>query len=217
MTVTGWPAMAVVGPVTLLAARSVEFVNVLTSWRLVGVSDCVKLVPRPVTVENVPDSLPKFITPKLWPPAGVKPPTRARLNVPARVAEPVIFVLPYWPLAGVPPICSLKVVPDVSLKLPLTASVLPEPTVNVPLLAKAPVVLRFAPLLRVKLPLFEAKPEMAGTVAPAPSSTIVAALLVIETPLGTFSFEPFITFHVPPVSVAAGKLRERGRADRQCA
>ena len=61
--------------------------------------------------------------------------------MPPSAAEPPMTACPNSPLAGVPPICSSSVLPEVSVRLPATLSVLPAPSVMSPLLVTVPVLI----------------------------------------------------------------------------
>ena len=132
---------------------------------------------------------------------GLKPLTRARLKAPASAAVLVTATWPNWPLAGVPPIWTLSVPAEVWVKLPATVSVLPAPTVRLPLLVKSPAVVKSAPSVRLKLPLLEVRPAMPAIVAPAPPRVMLASLVVMVVPVGNSRVAPSRAFQVPPVSV----------------
>ncbi len=103
---------------------------------------------------------------------------------------PVLVTWPKSPLAGVPPICKLSVPAAVCAKLPATLSVLPAPTVKLPLLLKSPVVEKLAPPVTLKPPLLEAMPAMAVIVAPLPPRPMLPALSVIAVLAGNASVAP---------------------------
>src|SRR5581483_9461084 len=85
----------------------------------------------------------------------------------------------------------------------MTESVLPLPTVNVPLLVKVAGSATVAPPEIVKLPVavLLLNALIAGMLAPAPVSETVALLLVIDVPAGKFSVAPPPTIQVPAVKV----------------
>ena len=74
--------------------------------------------------------------------AGIEAIDQATFRVPAQRGRAGGHDCPNWPLAGVPPICTLSVPAAVCVKLPATLSVLPAPKVRFPLLLKPPVVVK---------------------------------------------------------------------------
>ena len=124
--------------------------------RLVGLTPRLKIDPKPTAVENDPLALAKVITGKSWPTDAAKPLTRVRSKrAGQRGGARRRPAAPNRPLAGVPPIWTLSVPAAVWVSLPVTVSVLPAPTVRLPLLVKLPLVVKLAPPVERRLPLLE--------------------------------------------------------------
>jgi hypothetical protein len=85
--------------------------------------------------------------------------------------------------------------------LPATVNVLPAPAVRLPLLVKSPAVVKLAPLVMVKRPLFATRPALPVILAPVPPRVMFAALLVMAVPVGNARVAPFSAFQVPVVRV----------------
>ena len=122
--------------------------------------------------------------------------------MPARVAVPVTATWPNRPLAGVPPIWTLSVPAEVCVKLPATVSVLPAPTVRLPLLVKSPAVVKLAPLVTAEAAAVGGQAGEAGDRRPGAVEGDVGGVGGDGScRWGTASVAPSSAFQVPPVSV----------------
>ena len=146
-------------------------------------------IARPLIVANWPVREPKVSAGKLFPMAGLKPFTRARLSIPSSVAAPDVVNRPNW-LVAVPPMSMATVPFALLLNPPLTDTRPLTPVWIVPALGPG--------LVRLSVPAFTiAEPALLKAtplaltkklVVPVPVLMKVPALLKALVPLATVLF-----------------------------